>query len=187
VVGALLTGTLESRIENVMKTSTKLITTAAASVLGVVLAAGGAYAATGTLTSADAPGQVLKVSGVGPASAHASATALAHANANAKGLFGTDTAAPEADATAAPEADVTAPDEQTDVNVNPGSEQAAVSSANTAAPVAPSVASQDASTVKGSETGKEISAWAHAKAEVETVAPDAAVSIDGKASVPPGR
>jgi len=72
-----------------MKTSSKLLVTGAASMLGVALAAGGAYAATGSLTPADAPGQVLQVSGVGPASAHASDTAKAHANPNAKGLFDT--------------------------------------------------------------------------------------------------
>ena len=71
-----------------MKTSSKLLVTGAASMLGVALAAGGAYAATGSLTAADAPGQVLQVSGVGPAAAHASDTATAHANANAKGLRG---------------------------------------------------------------------------------------------------
>jgi hypothetical protein len=71
-----------------MKTSSKLLVTGAASMLGVALAAGGAYAATGSLTPADAPGQVLQVSGVGPAAAHASDTATEHANANAKGLFG---------------------------------------------------------------------------------------------------
>jgi hypothetical protein len=67
-----------------MKTSTKLKVAGVASVLGVVLAASGAYAATGSLTSRDAPGQVLQVSGVGPASGHASATAVAHANPKAK-------------------------------------------------------------------------------------------------------
>jgi hypothetical protein len=72
-----------------MKTSTKLFATGAASLLGVALAAGGAHAATGALSAADAPGQVLKVRGVGPAALHASTTALRHANANAKGLFGT--------------------------------------------------------------------------------------------------
>ena len=72
-----------------MKTSSKLLVTGAASILGVALAGGGAYAATGSLTPADAPGQVLQVSGVGPAFAHASGTAKAHANANAKGLVGT--------------------------------------------------------------------------------------------------
>jgi hypothetical protein len=72
-----------------MKTSTKLFATGAASLLGVALAAGGAHAATGSLNTADAPGQALQVTGVGPAAGHASATALAHANANAKGLFGT--------------------------------------------------------------------------------------------------
>lgn len=72
-----------------MKTSTKVIATGAASVLGVALAAGGAFAATGSLNTADAPGQVLQVTGVGPAAGHASDTAKAHANANARGLFGT--------------------------------------------------------------------------------------------------
>jgi hypothetical protein len=171
-----------------MKTSTKLITTAAASILGVAIAAGGAYAATGTLTATEAPGQVLQVSGVGPASAHARDTALAHANANAKGLFGTEAdaaAAAAAAATAAPEAEagVAEPDEQTAVTGNSQSEQGAKSSTNTAAPVAPSIASQEASTVKGSETGKQVSAWAHTQSEVETVAPDAAVSVDGSASI----
>jgi hypothetical protein len=80
-----------------MKTSTKLIATGAASLLGVALAAGGAHAATGALSPADAPGQVLQVSGVVPASAQASLTAKAHASANAKGLFG----APGPHATAA--------------------------------------------------------------------------------------
>ena len=82
-----------------MKTSTKLIVTGAASVLAVALVAGGAYAATGSLTVADAPGQVLQVSGVGPASAHASGTAAAHANPDAKGLFGGTAARPTTPAT----------------------------------------------------------------------------------------
>jgi hypothetical protein len=72
-----------------MKKSTKLIMTGAASLLGVALAAGGAYATGGSLSVSDAPGQVLKISGVGPASAHASDNAKAHANSNAKGIFGT--------------------------------------------------------------------------------------------------
>jgi len=66
-----------------MKVSSKLIAIGAASVLGVVLAAGGAQAASGALTARDAPVQVLQVSGVGPASAQANATATAHANPNA--------------------------------------------------------------------------------------------------------
>jgi hypothetical protein len=70
-----------------MKTSTKLFATGAASLLGVALAAGGAHAATGALSAADAPGQALKLGGVGPALAHASETAKTHANPNAKGLF----------------------------------------------------------------------------------------------------
>jgi hypothetical protein len=80
-------GVVNEGFKNMMKTSSKLLVTGAASMLGVALAAGGAYAATGSLTTADAPGQVLQVSGVGPASTHASDTAKAHANANAKGLF----------------------------------------------------------------------------------------------------
>jgi len=48
-----------------MKTSTKLIVTGAASLLGIALATGAAYAATGSLTAADAPGRVLQVIGVG--------------------------------------------------------------------------------------------------------------------------
>jgi hypothetical protein len=80
---------------DMMKTSTKLKVAGAASLLGVALAASGAFAATGSLTSRGAPGQVLPVIGVGPASGHASATA--HANPNAKGLVG----ATSADANAA--------------------------------------------------------------------------------------
>ena len=57
-----------------MKTSTKLSVTVAASLLGVALAASGAYAATGALATRDAPGQVLQVSGVGAASDHATPT-----------------------------------------------------------------------------------------------------------------
>jgi len=62
-----------------MKTSTKLSVTVAASLLGVALAASGAYAATGALATRDAPGQVLQVSGVGPASDHATPTVPANA------------------------------------------------------------------------------------------------------------
>ena len=62
-----------------MKTSTKLSVAAAASMLGAALAASGAYAATGALTTRDAPGQVLQVSGVGPASDHATPTVPANA------------------------------------------------------------------------------------------------------------
>ena len=81
---------------DMMKTSTKLGMTAVAGLLGVALAAGVAHAATGAFSAADAPGQVLKVSGVAPAADHARATALAHANTNAKGLFGTTPAAAKA-------------------------------------------------------------------------------------------
>ena len=82
----------EKKGNNMMKTSTKLFATGAASLLGVALVAGGAHAATGALSSADSPGQVLQVSGVVPASTQASATASAHANTNAKGLFGSPAA-----------------------------------------------------------------------------------------------
>ena len=71
-----------------LKTSTKLSVLGTASLLGVALFAGAAHAATGSTTAADSPGQVLQLSGVGPAAGHASAIATAHANANAKGLFG---------------------------------------------------------------------------------------------------
>ena len=62
----------------------------AASVLGVVLVAGSAYAATGSLTIGDAPGQVLQVSGVGLGSGNASVTA--HTGRDAKSLLGATTA-----------------------------------------------------------------------------------------------
>lgn len=156
-----------------MKTSTKIIVSSAASLLGVALATGGAYAATGSLSVADAPGQVLKVSGVGPASTHASATAKAHANAHAKGIFGTPspTAIPTPEATEGTGATA-------NLKGNSKSAQGTASSTDTATPVAPSIASQSASTTKGNTTGKEIEAWAHAKVPVQTVAPDAAVTVD---------
>lgn len=75
-----------------MRTSTKLFATGAASLLGVALVAGGAHAATGALSAADSPGQVLQVSGVVPASTQTNATASAHANTNAKGLLGSPAA-----------------------------------------------------------------------------------------------
>ena len=75
-----------------MKTSTRLAALGAASLLGFALAAGAAHAATGALSVADAPGQVLQVSGVGPSSAQASATAIANAKASAQGLSGATTA-----------------------------------------------------------------------------------------------
>lgn len=137
-----------------MNKSTKLILSGTAGVLGALLVAGGAYAASGSLTVSDAPGQVLKVSGIGPASTHASDTAKLHANENAKGLFGTST--------------------ETDTTVETGSD------ATTVTPVAPQDASKDASTVKGSLTGQEVSAWAHAKAGVEVVLPHDPIVVDGR-------
>lgn len=187
-----------------MNISTKFTATAAASLLGVALAGGAGYAVAGSLTAPDAPGQALQLSGVGPASVHASETAKVHANANAKGLFGDDAAVTEgveADAATdgtGTEADTgidgsVAADTDGDLATNSKSAQGVESSTNTAAPIAPSVASKNASTVKGSATGKSISAWAHANkdardvdgdvaadldADVEAVAPGAAVSID---------
>jgi len=90
-----------------MKISTKVIVTGAATMLGVAMVAGGAYAATGSMTAADAPGRVVQVSSVGPAAAHASATAIAHADANAKGLYGASAAQPVARATTPVTAHVT--------------------------------------------------------------------------------
>ena len=83
---------MEKKDNNMMKTSTKLLATGVASLLGVALAAAGVNAAAGALTAADAPGQVLQVSGVGPASAQASAPAKANVNAKAKSLSAATTA-----------------------------------------------------------------------------------------------
>jgi len=77
-----------------MKKSSKLIAFGAASLLGVALAAGSAHATTWALSAADAPGQVLQVTGVGPASVQASATARANAKAHAKGLSAATAARP---------------------------------------------------------------------------------------------
>jgi len=87
--------------------SSRVIMIGAASVLGVALVAGGAYAARGSLTVADAPGRVLTVSGVGLASAHASPIATAHASPSAKGLSSATTAHPNTPATAHPTSQAT--------------------------------------------------------------------------------
>ena len=84
-----------------MKISTKLIATGAASVLGIVLAVGGAQASSGPLTVRDAPGHVVQVSGVVPVSANASPRATAHVNPNAKDLVRATVAHPTARATVA--------------------------------------------------------------------------------------
>jgi len=139
-----------------VKKTTKIILTSAASLLGVALATGGAFAATGSI---DAPGQTLKTSGIAPAATHANATALTHANAHAKGLFGipaSSTGETAATSSGANTADTTPP----------------------VSPVAPSIASKDASTVKGRLTGEEISAWAHQHTTVHAVAPDAGISVE---------
>ena len=84
-----------------MKTSTKLIATGAASVLGIALAVGGAQASSGPLTVRDTPGHVVQVSGVVPVSANASPSTTAHVNPNAKGLSRATVAQPAARATVA--------------------------------------------------------------------------------------
>ena len=84
-----------------MKTSSKLIAIGAASMLGLALAVGGAQAASGSLTVRDAPGHVVQVSGVVPASAHVSPTATAHANPSPKGVSRATVAHPTARATVA--------------------------------------------------------------------------------------
>ena len=137
--------------------STKLVLVGAASLLGVALAAGGAYAATGSISdtastsSVSAPGQDLKTTDVGPASTHASDNAQSHADANARGIFGS-----------------------TEVSTTTESD----ATTDTVAPVAPSVASKDASTVKGSLTGQEISAWAHEHSNVDAVTPAGEASVE---------
>jgi hypothetical protein len=154
-----------------MKKSTKLIMTGAASLLGVALAAGGAYATTG-LSVSDAPGQLLKISGIAPASAHANQNALDHANKNAKGLFGITTDATTDTDTSADTSTKSDTDTSTD-DTTP----------TEVTPVAPRDAAANASTVKGSQTGQSVSAWAHEKNGVEVVAPPAAVSLPSEATV----
>lgn len=150
--------------------------TGAASLLGVALAAGGAYATGGSLSVSDAPGQVLKIGGVGPASAHASDNAKAHANSNAKGIFGTPDEDVVTDETTTPKVDDEAEAEtETDVT-----------SDSAADATVPREAAKNASTVKGSQTGETVKEWAHTK-KVEVVIPDAAVDVkvdaDAKADV----
>jgi hypothetical protein len=147
-----------------MKKSTKLIMTAAASLLGVALAAGGAYATTG-LSVSDAPGQLLKISGIAPASTQANQNARDHANEHSKVLSGS-TADATTDADTSAKADTSA-DADTSTEVTP---------------MAPRDAAAVASTDKGL-TGQRVSAWAHEKNGVEVVAPPAAVSLPSEATV----
>lgn len=88
------------------KRSTRVIMIGAASVFGVALVAGGAYAARGSLTVADAPGKVLQVSGVGSASALAVPTTTARTNPSAKGGSSASTAQPTSQVTAIPQSGV---------------------------------------------------------------------------------
>lgn len=159
-----------------MQSSTKLFINVAASILGVALAGGAAFAATGSLTGSDAPGQVLQVAGVGPASAEASGTAVANADAEAKGLFGTEVSATEG-------SELGASTDGTATAQSAGNAQASV---NTADPVEPSVAAKDASSVAGSETGMSVSAWGETHAGVEIVGLGAAVSVDVTTSIGAG-
>lgn len=159
----------------VMKKSTKLIMTAAGSLLGVALAAGGAYATGGSITVSDEAGQVLEVPGVGPAYAHASDNAKAHANPNAKGIFGTSGEGIVKDKTKTPKVDA-----DTDADADADADVKSNSGADV---TVPREAAKDASTVKGSETGETVKEWAHAKKDVEVVAPDAAVDVKVDADV----
>lgn len=70
--------------EGAMRTSTKVGVIGGASLLGVVLAFGAGSAAAGSLTTRDAPGQVLQVSGVEQAAGSASPTVQAPARATVK-------------------------------------------------------------------------------------------------------
>ncbi|HEY5223889.1 MAG TPA: hypothetical protein VIJ18_12685 [Microbacteriaceae bacterium] len=160
-----------------MKTLTKVIVATAAGVLSVGIATAGAFAATGSLSVANAPGQVLKTTGVGPAAAHANANALSHANEHAKGLFGsTPTAIPTAIPTAAPSVTGEAS----------GDAHASANATTPSAATVPTTAAKDASTVKGSLTGSEISAWAKAQGGAQVVAPPAAVDVQGGGSATAG-
>lgn len=139
--------------------------TGAASLLGVALAAGGAYATSGSLSLTDAPGQQLKISGIAPAADTANQNALDHANKNAKGLFGTSDKDVVTDETTTPKVEGEA-ETETDVK------------SNSAADVTvPREAAKNASTVKGSETGATVKEWAQTKNDVEVVIPDAAVEV----------
>jgi hypothetical protein len=155
-----------------MKMIPKVVVAVASGVLSVGLATAGAFAATGSFSVPDQPGQALKLQGVAPAADHASKQALAHANQHAKGLFGTtSTAVPTPSASASASTDASTND----------SDSSATTSA-TVTPVAPTTASKDASTVKGNLTGKEVSAWAKAHSGVQVVTPPAAVDVSGDAA-----
>ena len=77
-----------------MMTSTRVGVIGGASLLGVVLAFGAGSAAAGSLTTRDAPGQVLQVSGVEQAAGSAGATVKAPAGATVKAPAGATVKAP---------------------------------------------------------------------------------------------
>lgn len=156
-----------------MKTLTKIIVATATGVLSVGVATAGAFAATGSLSVADAPGQTLKLDGVGPAADHANEHALTHANEHAKGLFGsTPTAVPTPTPTATSSSDVSTSGSATVTTPESG--------------VAPTTAAKDASTVRGSLTGSEVSAWAKTHTGAQVVTPPAAIDVHSETSAHAG-
>ena len=151
-----------------MKTSTKVIAATAAGILSAGIATAGAFAATGSLSVSDTPGQVLKLSGVGPAAAHASKEALSHANQNAKGLFGDlPTSVPTPTGLPVPTS--------TPVSGDASNDTSATAKAN--APTSGAAATKGSSTAKGDANGDAVSAWAKANGGAQVVTPPAAVDV----------
>jgi len=85
----------------------RVILIGAATVLGVAVVAGVAFAARGSLTVSDAPGQVLQVQGVGLKAGPVSPSATAQASPGAKGPVTATTSRATAQATSAPQSGVT--------------------------------------------------------------------------------
>ena len=154
-----------------MKKSTKMFMTGAATLLAVALATGGAYAATGSLTTVDAPGQVLKVSGVGPASEHASENGLEHANPNAKGLFGW-TDSPRAPKAKDDAGDKAVKDKDKDKAVKDKAAPADKPAKDTSA------TKKEHSSSVDDDDGDENESTSGSSGHVEAVAPDDAVEVD---------
>lgn len=158
-----------------MKMFPKVAVAIASGVLSVGLGTAGAFAATGSLSVADQPGQALKLQGVAPAAGHASKQALEHASKNAKGLFGTaSTAVPTPSASASADASSQASVTNEGASAQTG---ATAGAAATVTPVAPTTAAKQASTVKSDLTGKEVSAWAKSHHSAQVVTPPAAVEL----------
>ena len=166
-----------------MKTSTKVIVATAAGILSAGLATAGAFAATGSLSVSDAPGQVLKLGGVGPAAGHANKQALSHADENAKGLFGgtpTPTPTPTPTAIPIPTSSPVSGDASTDTSDEPDADDPTTGTTPTADEKDSSTAKGDA---KGDANGDAVSAWAKAHGGAQVVTPPAAVDVqvDGSA------